>query len=651
MYKTLAFRNMKRQLRNYLIYFVTIAMTISLVFAMNNMIYNADLQARANSFASLSVGLLVLSGFLCVIIAIVLGYANAYILRLRKREFGTYLTLGMKRHQIVKLFLLENSFLGIFAVGTGFVFGSLLYQGLMLLMSELLDYPFAFSFVSAKGVIITIIMALFIFAVTFFSSSVYLKRVTIYELIHGENKVQKVQHKPIFSVCLTLISAVAIVYAFTNFSTHLEGVFKEESGSEIGLLWMIALLAIALTLFHIGLAKSLMYLLLKSKKLRRRGTNQFVLRQLSATLSSNALLLGILAFLISFAIIAANTGFLYKAVEEVNVEKRFPFDVMGNEDAHEAPAISFEQAKQAIEKYTIIERSIETPFFTSGAVDFLKLTSWYDENFTDRDVYLRESDLNTLLRALGEEPIKLNNEYAIYSDSAIIESYDFSKQTITHNGKLYRLNDVEAKLPAFVWAYFVIVVPDEVVDGMQQVQTAYAWDVKESDFDAEALQKALSYKEPYSNYFVQRSDYRIQSYERLDSMAFSAILIVGVLYLGFVFILLAMAILALKTLSAISEDEKRYRILYRIGVSKAVQTMTLAKQILLFFAFPVIIPILLAIPIAIVSEQFIHLLGFQEELSMQFLSIVIVAVIVMIYFIYFAVTFAITKKHVLMQEN
>lgn len=96
----LAFRNMKRQLSNYLIYFVTIAITISLIFAMNNMIYNDDLQQRAATFSSLATGLLALSAFLAIIIAIVLGYANAYILRLRKREFGTYLTLGMKRHQL-----------------------------------------------------------------------------------------------------------------------------------------------------------------------------------------------------------------------------------------------------------------------------------------------------------------------------------------------------------------------------------------------------------------------------------------------------------------------------------------------------------------------------------------------------------------------
>ncbi len=616
------------------------------MFAMNNMIYNEDLQARADSFGTLSIGLLVLSSFLCIIIAVVLGFANAFMLRLRKREFGTYLTLGMKRHQIVKLFLLENSFLGFFAILTGSIFGSLLYQCLMLLMSKLLLYDFSFTFLSVKGVLVTLLMVVAIFTVTFITSSIYLKRVTIFELIHGEKQVNKVQRKPFFSVVLTIVSAAAIAYALYKFSILLEAVLKGNTNSENELLISIILLAIAIITFHIGLAKSLMYVLLKSNKLQK-GTNQFVLRQLSASLSSNAMLLGLLAFLISFAIIAANTGFLYKAVEEENIDKRYPFDVMGNEEAGTNPPVSFEEATRLIGQYTTIERSFETPFFTTGEVDFLKLTSWYNEGYTDKDTYMRVSDLNILLQAIGEEPITLEHEYAIYSNMGPIDSYDFSSQTISHHGKTYKLSHVKGILPALAWVYFVIVVPDEVVDGMQLAQTAYAVDLASMDFDTVALHQEFTYQIPMENYNIETSDYRIKSYQRAESMAFSAILIVGVLYMGFVFVLLALAILALKTLSTTSDDEKKYRILYRIGVSKSMQTATLAKQILLFFAFPIMVPILLALPVAIISEQFIQLLGLEEQLSMTSISVLIVTVIALIYSLYFVVTFSITKKHVL----
>lgn len=638
---------MKRQLRNYLIYFITIAITISLVFAMNNMIYNDDLQQRAEKFASLSVGLIGLSTFLCIIIAIVLGYANAFMLRLRQREFGTYLTLGMKRHQIVKLFLLENSFLGLFAIFTGFLFGSLLYQALMILMSNLLQYEFSFSFVSLKGVIVTLIMAIAIFVVTFISSSVYLSRVTIFELIHGEKKVNKVEKTPVISVIFLGISAFVIVFAFMRFGYYIEAVFKDSNESGFGMLYMILLLAVSIIIFHITLARSLMFVLLRMKNWTQKGTNQFLFRQLSAALSSNALLLGLLAFLMTFAVIAANTGFLYKAVEEENIERSYPFDVLGNEDMQSTPAVAISQALKEIEKVSEVERFIETPFYTTGNVNFLQKTDWYDESYTDKDVYMRESDLNELLIAIGEQPIQLNNQFAIYADMPMIKSYDFSKEIVDYQGKQYTYSHTEDILPAFVWAYFVIVVPDVVVEEMTVVQKAYAVDMKNKDFDANALQKALTYTEARENYFIERSDYRIKEFQRIESMSFSAILIVGTLYVGFVFLLLAMAILALKTLSTIQDDMSRYTILNRIGVTHDVQSRTLAKQIFVFFAFPIVVPILLAIPTALISNRFITLLGFSDELGMGMLATMIIIVIMLIYFIYFVVTLSIQKRHVL----
>lgn len=638
---------MKRQLRNYLIYFITIAMTISLVFAMNNLIYNADLQARADSFASLGIGLLVLSSFLCVIIAVVLGYANRFMLRLRQREFGTYLTLGMKRHQIVKLFLLENFFLSLFALIAGFFVGSILYQALMILMSKLLEYDFAFSMFSLQGIWVTLIMVGAIFALTFITSSIYLGRVTIFELIHGEKKVNQVKSFPVFSGILTVVSLVGIIYAFNRFSFHIEGVFKDDPESAIGLLFMIGLLAVSIIAFHYGLAKCLMYLLLRSKKITQKGTNQFILRQLSATLSSNAILLGLLAFLMSFSIIAANTGFLYKAVEEETLEHRFPFDIRGNFSANETPVYNFDEIQQKINAVTTITQAIETPVYTNGKVDFLKQTHWYDEQFTDTDAYVSQSDFNKLLTHLGQEPIELTKQFAIYSDIEAIRNYDFSNNVIEHQGTNYTFSHLEKQLPALIWAYFVIVVPDELVLDMQLFQTAFSIDIAHNDFDVSALNESFSYEEARDNYFIKRSDFDIKEYERIASLAFSAILIVGAMYISFVFVLLAMAILALKTLSNITDDAKNYQILHRLGVAEQQRTITLAKQIFLFFAFPIVIPLLLAIPITSMTEKFIALLGYQNELNMVSLSVMIVGVITLIYFIYFTVTFSIIKKYVI----
>lgn len=112
MFAKLALRNVKRQIGNYLIYFITVSLTVALMFAINNVIFSPQLQEYAVNIPELRNGLLTLTVLLSLIVALVLGYATSFMLKLRKREFGTYLTLGMTRKNILCLFILRACFSG-----------------------------------------------------------------------------------------------------------------------------------------------------------------------------------------------------------------------------------------------------------------------------------------------------------------------------------------------------------------------------------------------------------------------------------------------------------------------------------------------------------------------------------------------------------
>ena len=109
MFSKLAFRNVKRQIGNYLIYFITVSLTVALMFAVNSAIFSRELMEKASAIQELRAGLIALTVFVSLIVAFVLGYATSFMLKLRKREFGTYLTLGMTRKNILSVFLLESS--------------------------------------------------------------------------------------------------------------------------------------------------------------------------------------------------------------------------------------------------------------------------------------------------------------------------------------------------------------------------------------------------------------------------------------------------------------------------------------------------------------------------------------------------------------
>ena len=91
----LAFRNVKRQIGNYLIYFITVSLTVALIFSINNMIFSDVIRLTAESLGSAfetstRALLFMLSGFLSVVIAFVLGYATSFLLSRRKKEFGLW---------------------------------------------------------------------------------------------------------------------------------------------------------------------------------------------------------------------------------------------------------------------------------------------------------------------------------------------------------------------------------------------------------------------------------------------------------------------------------------------------------------------------------------------------------------------------------
>ena len=181
MLSKIAFRNVRRQIGNYLIYFITVTLTVALMFAINNVIFSEQLKRFAVSISHMSAGLLTLSIIIALIVAFVLGYATSFMLKLRKREFGTYLTLGMTRRNILTIFILEMTIMGLAALGIGIFLGLFIYQGLMMIMCSLMEMQIAIAAYSLKALIFTIIIVIGIFLLSSLTSAHYHHKPLIYK--------------------------------------------------------------------------------------------------------------------------------------------------------------------------------------------------------------------------------------------------------------------------------------------------------------------------------------------------------------------------------------------------------------------------------------------------------------------------------------
>ena len=100
----LIFRNVCKNIRDYLIYFLTLTLSVSLFYAFNSI---SDQPAFSNMgmtgtllYRQLGIMLSTLSTMIAVVLAFLILYANQFLLKRRKKELGVYMMLGMKKGRI-----------------------------------------------------------------------------------------------------------------------------------------------------------------------------------------------------------------------------------------------------------------------------------------------------------------------------------------------------------------------------------------------------------------------------------------------------------------------------------------------------------------------------------------------------------------------
>lgn len=662
MFAKLAFRNVKRQLGNYLIYFITVSLTVALMFAFDSVIFEEQLLARAQTIDDLRTALILITVFISVIVAFVLGYATSFMLKLRKREFGTYLTLGMTRANIMCVFLLESLLLCVVSLVTGILLGLGLYQGLMAVVTNIMDVDFSFAAYSFKGLLLTVGLVLAIFVLSSAASAVYLKRVSIYNLIHGEKKTEKEVKRPALWCILAAVALVGIIVSIVIFSKGINSLSINGyyNGELSKIVTSLAVFGVCIIVFHIGLSRGVIGLLMRTKKFKNRGTNIFTLRQLSGKLSSSSIMIGLLAFLISFAVIGSNASFLQQIQANAVLDRDYPFDVSSMVRSHDTPSIPFDEAEQIVQKYSPVSSRVDYTVYTDSSRYLHGFTDWNGAGYwAYYDVYIEESAFNSVYGEIGYKPVSLGDGFMVAAYDRRAGEFDFSEARLELGGRQLGYKGFYPAPLLGIGVYdFLVVVPDGTTAGMKSYYDGTVFSLKNKRYDAIALREELMTSHnteiadndviPGSGIGYYMTDYNLREYARIMKNADSALFIVAALYIAVVFVFLAMAMLALKTLSGISDDKQRYSTLDRLGASRKDMCRTLFRQIFTFFALPFALPLLMSLPAGIICYSLmtaaeLYIAATQAAAAAGIIAIVMLAV----YALYFAATYLISKRAVL----
>ena len=137
----LIMKNVGKNIRDYLVYFLTLMISASVFYAFNSIsdqpAFSEMGMTKTLLYDQLGILLSTLTVLIAVVLAFLIIYANQFLLKRRKKELGIYMVLGMKKGRISRIFAGETLCVGMLALVTGLCLGFALSQGISLVALKL----------------------------------------------------------------------------------------------------------------------------------------------------------------------------------------------------------------------------------------------------------------------------------------------------------------------------------------------------------------------------------------------------------------------------------------------------------------------------------------------------------------------------------
>lgn len=327
----LAWGNVARARRDYLIYLLTLTLGVTVFYAFNTIslqvdLAGVDIEGLGELLGELLGGLTV---FLGAVMGFLMVYANNFIMKRRNKEFGLYQVLGMTRSQVARIMALETVIVSAAALVLGIILGVGLSQLMVFFTASLFKTQIAnFKFIfSTSALALTVGCLATIFLVTLVFNLRVVRKSCLVDLMGSGRRNESVKTRnPLLAGLVCLLGAVLIGVAYSRL---LHDGFpitarSEEFGAAMTRFEITTgMVTLGTVLFFFGLSGLLLKLLQAVRGIYWRGINAFTLRQLSAKVNTVSLSMAIISMILFLAITSVTTGTsiasaMSNAIERVN---------------------------------------------------------------------------------------------------------------------------------------------------------------------------------------------------------------------------------------------------------------------------------------------------------------------------------------------
>lgn len=669
MYFKLALKNVKKSFKDYAVYFFTLIVGVSIFYMFNSMDSQTIMlnlsDTKHDMLDTMNEALGIMSIFVAFVLAFLIIYASRFLMKRRKKEFGIYMLLGMKKQKISKIILTETLFVGIISLIVGLGIGIGLSQLMSVVVANMFEADMTkFSFTFSKVALgKTILYFTVIYIVVMIFNVISVNMCKLIDLINSSKKTEKVKLKNMaLCIIIFLIAATMLGYAYYNVTAN-KGANIDTEGKFI---LMIVLGIVSTFLLFWSLSGMLLKIAISMKKMYYKGVNSFVVKQLSSQVNTTVFSMLIICLMLFVTICIFSTAMSLKDSMNKKVNELAPVDINLNSYLANNSAGKVEEvlARNNIDMnktfkdivlmndYTMEQVKLEN-ILKNVKEEVLKENPSMSHSLEGEETLIKISDYNKVAKLLGKEIFLLaENEYIIISDQEYMTGvYNKALEigtTLTINGKEYKpkyseVKDINLSLDENYTNFGTIILPDTALEGAKKgtnkVYANYKANTKEEKQNIEKemvkLQDEMTKRNEYSFYILTREQIAD------ESIGFGAMVVFIGLYLGIVFLISSGAILALKELSESNDNKERYDILRKIGTDEKTINKALFKQIGIFFLFPLILAIIHSIPGINVATTMIESLGKGNLLT----SVLITAgFLILIYGGYFLISYYSSKR-------
>ena len=613
---------MKSNRRFYLPYILTVIGTAAAFYIMAAIVSDPGSKELAAGTSNgpmyvsmfMTLGMFVLGLFSCIFLL----YTNSFLMKRRQKELGLYSVLGMSKTNIAGIMVFEALYIALIGIGGGLAVGILLTKLVSLALFRLMRLPVPFGFsVQPIAIIIVVLFFAGLILLTLLANLAKVGRSRPVELLRGGNVGEK---EPKANWFLTIVGVLFLGAGYAA------AMLVDNPGMAVAV-YFLAVFAVIIGTYCLFTSVSIAVLkaLRRNKRYYYKSNHFISVSGMLYRMKRNAVGLANICILCTMVMVmVSGTLSLYLGSEE-QVNVHCPSDVVVETTYYASSAedhvYNEETGEETIEYHTPYDAAAMDAWFedyfaghklTPSAAKAVEYYSFTAVDSEDHVSLVTAVTAETYAQLTGEAAPELAPGEALahvpsgykFGDGLNFLDKDGNTLSIQFVGEA-QLSSAQVELNTAILSQsedddIVLVVPDtaallELVAG--QENGSYVWR-GQYDFDAsdEALAAMVDDYFAASSegdgvdagyYDMLRIDLRSEAEQEVYGLS-GGFLFLGV-FLGIVFLMATVLIIYYKQVSEGYEDNARFEIMRKVGLSEREARRAIRSQILTVFFMPILV--------------------------------------------------------------